>query len=192
MAGSSPSLSLRNLRIIPIIKMPVIIKASVSAIGKEYQTPRTSSHNGRRYTSGTRKSSWRVRERKILLFTIPKHWKKLVETICMPTKIKAIFIVCKPLALRAKRCVVGKDADCGLRKEFGKNEAEYTNRSCPSGCKQINLTHTAVLSGPVIIAGYWLHSLIQAHDYHQEEETDTVSHAISAYGKITSYCGAAG
>ena len=47
----------------------------------------------------TRKTAGMVR--KMLLFTIPKHWKKLVDPFAH--KINNI-LVCKPLALRAKRC----------------------------------------------------------------------------------------
>lgn len=52
---------------------------------------------------GTRKRSWRVSERRMLLPGIPMLWKKAVDTICMPTtgqKRETILSPCADAAMR--------------------------------------------------------------------------------------------
>ena len=63
-----------------------------SEIGKESHTPFSPSQSGSIYTRGTRNRSWRVSDRKMLVLTMPRLWKKLPETIPNPTDHTIIFI----------------------------------------------------------------------------------------------------
>ena len=47
---------------------------------------------------GSRKSSCRDRERKTDLFTMPRHWNRLVVTIWKPTMGKTMFMMRSPCA----------------------------------------------------------------------------------------------
>jgi len=58
--------------------------AEKSEIGIQYHTPSMSHSSGRSPRSGMRMSNCLERERKMLIFTLPMHWKKLVMTIWKP------------------------------------------------------------------------------------------------------------
>ena len=64
--------------------MAAITAAEKSEIGILYQTPSISQSNGSSPKSGRRMSNCLDRERKMLIFTLPMHWKKLVMTIWKP------------------------------------------------------------------------------------------------------------
>ena len=52
-----------------------------SEAGSEAHTPLSPKNNGKTTSSGNRNSSWRDMDRKMLMRTLPMHWKKLVITI---------------------------------------------------------------------------------------------------------------
>ena len=94
--GSSPSFSLSNFLNSLITKNAQSRVEIESAIGKLNQTPFCPNARGSRYTRGTRKSNCRLRDRKMDILTIPRHWKKLPETILKPTINTAKFIIRNP------------------------------------------------------------------------------------------------
>ena len=67
-----------------IITTPAMSAAEKSEIGMLYHTPSISQIIGRKARSGRRMSNCLDKERKILIFTFPMHWKKLVITIWNP------------------------------------------------------------------------------------------------------------
>ena len=99
--ASSPSLSLSNLRKSLITRMMETTIDKASEIGKLIHTPFAPMNVGRVYIRGRRKISCRERERKMDIFTIPRHWKRFPETIEKPTRAIAAFIVESPLAENA-------------------------------------------------------------------------------------------
>ena len=70
--------------------------ARKSDTGKHIHTPSAPKHNGRKYRRGIRNRICLDSERIMDLWTIPRHWKKLVDTIRKPTIGKSIFIVLSP------------------------------------------------------------------------------------------------
>ena len=64
--------------------MAAMTAAEKSEIGILYHTPSISQIIGRKPRSGRRMSNCLDRERKMLIFTFPMHWKKLVMTIWNP------------------------------------------------------------------------------------------------------------
>ena len=59
----------------------VAIVAMKSEMGMAYHTPPMPQNRGSTPMSGNRKSICRDSERKMLIFTMPIHWKRLVVTI---------------------------------------------------------------------------------------------------------------
>ena len=64
--------------------MAAMTAAEKSEIGILYHTPSISHIIGRKARSGRRMSNCLDKERKMLIFTFPMHWKKLVITIWNP------------------------------------------------------------------------------------------------------------
>ena len=64
--------------------MAAMTAAEKSEIGILYHTPSISHIIGRKARSGRRMSNCLDKERKMLIFTFPMHWKKLVMTIWNP------------------------------------------------------------------------------------------------------------
>ena len=58
--------------------------AEKSEIGMQYHTPSMPHISGSNPKSGMRMSNCLESERKMLIFTFPMHWKKLVTTIWKP------------------------------------------------------------------------------------------------------------
>ena len=58
-----------------------MIDAAASLTGMAAHTPFKPKNKGRMASMGSRMISCRLRERKMLTFTLPIHWKKLVTTI---------------------------------------------------------------------------------------------------------------
>lgn len=67
-----------------IITTPAMSDAVKSEIGILYHTPSISQIIGRKARSGRRMSNCLDKERKMLIFTFPIHWKKFVMTIWNP------------------------------------------------------------------------------------------------------------
>ena len=59
--------------------------AKKSLEGNDAHTPSNLKNWGRMIRNGIKKSSWRESDKKMLIFTFPIHWKKLVTTIWNPT-----------------------------------------------------------------------------------------------------------
>ena len=59
----------------------VMTDAAASLTGMAAHTPFRPKNRGRMPSMGSRMMSCRLRERKMLIFTFPIHWKKLVITI---------------------------------------------------------------------------------------------------------------
>lgn len=55
--------------------------ANKSLDGNDAHTPSNLKNCGRITRKGIKKNSWRERDKKILIFTFPMHWKKFVTTI---------------------------------------------------------------------------------------------------------------
>ena len=68
----------------PDITMAAMTAAEKSEIGILYHTPSISHIIGRKARRGRRMSNCLDKERKMLIFTFPMHWKKLVITIWNP------------------------------------------------------------------------------------------------------------
>lgn len=96
MDGSSPSLSFDNFLKSPISIITVRMLARKSDTGKHIHTPSAPKNIGRKYRRGIRNRICLDSERIMDLWTIPRHWKKLVDTIWKPTIGKSIFIVLSP------------------------------------------------------------------------------------------------
>ena len=63
-----------------------------SLTGMEYHTPSSPHHKGRARASGRSRMSCRVSDRKMLMRTLPMHWKKLVMTACDATTTKTSML----------------------------------------------------------------------------------------------------
>ena len=68
-------------------------KARKSEIGKLIHIPLPPNSKGRRYRSGRRMRICLDNERRMDLFTIPRHWKRLVEIIWKPTRKNIRFMI---------------------------------------------------------------------------------------------------
>ena len=73
-----------NLFMYHDITMAAMTAAEKSEIGILYHTPSISHIIGRKARSGRRMSNCLYKERKMLIFTFPMHWKKFVMTIWNP------------------------------------------------------------------------------------------------------------
>lgn len=61
--------------------MAAMKDAVKSLEGNAAHTPFNPKKRGRAASRGRRNNNWRERDKKILIFTLPIHWKKLVTTI---------------------------------------------------------------------------------------------------------------
>ena len=77
--------------------MAAMTAAEKSEIGILYHTPSISHIIGRKARSGRRMSNCLDKERKMLIFTFPMHWKKLVMTIWNPMIGKQTITTLMPL-----------------------------------------------------------------------------------------------
>lgn len=82
------------------MKSRVTMKESTSASGREAQTPSCPQNLGSTSRNGSRKSIWRVRERKMARRAFPMAWKKLPMMIWLPMSGKASTQMVRPLAAR--------------------------------------------------------------------------------------------
>ena len=73
-----------NLFMFHNITIAAMTAAEKSEIGILYHTPSISQIIGRKARSGRRMSNCLDKERKMLIFTFPIHWKKFVMTIWNP------------------------------------------------------------------------------------------------------------
>ena len=87
------------------ITMAAMTAAEKSEIGILYHTPSMSHIIGRKARSGRRMSNCLDKERKILIFTFPMHWKKFVMTIWNPMTGKQNITTLIALMPRSIRCL---------------------------------------------------------------------------------------
>ena len=85
--------------------MAAMTAAEKSEIGILYHTPSISHIIGRKARSGRRMSNCLDKERKMLIFTFPMHWKKLVMTIWNPMIGKQNITTLIALVPQSIRCL---------------------------------------------------------------------------------------
>ena len=76
----------------------VIENEPKSLAGMEYHTPSSPQNDGNIYAMGSNRNSCLDNDRKMLIFTLPMHWKKLVMIACEPTTKNTIMSILIPWA----------------------------------------------------------------------------------------------
>ena len=79
----------------------VIANDPKSLAGIAYHTPSRFHNKGNTYAIGNNRKSCRESERKMLTFTFPMHWKKLVMVACEPTTKNTSISSLMPFAARS-------------------------------------------------------------------------------------------
>ena len=87
---------------------------------------------------------------------------------------------CKGLQFR----VIGKKRYGETRDAFGHEEAGASHDRGTSHSKLVNLLYTCVFACSVIVSRNRLHSLVETHVHHHEEEGNPVHDAVGPDGKV--------
>ncbi len=80
--------------------------------------------------------------------------------------------------------VGGEEGEDGVGEDLAEDEAEgHHDGGIEDGLVE-HLAHTVVQLRTVVIAGYGLHPLVEAHDNHGEEEEHTVHYAVGSDSEV--------
>ena len=81
--------------------------------------------------------------------------------------------------------VIGKERYCQIRHEFRDDESDTAHNGGTDYRQFENPLYPGVFPGSEIISRDRLHSLVEAHVYHNEKERDTVHDTVRADGKVS-------
>ena len=82
--------------------------------------------------------------------------------------------------------VVGEHRHCGSREEFEYQEAHGGHEGGPENAQPVYLLDSLAFACSEIVTGDGLHSLVDAHHDHEEEEGDPVDDAVGADSEVAS------
>ena len=86
--------------------------------------------------------------------------------------------------LRDQVGVGGKHPDNPLRHKLAEQKAQRGNAHTAQHREAGDLQHTRVEPSAIVVAGDWLHALVEAQDDHHEEEGDAVDNAVGTNSHI--------